>query len=864
LRQLAEKLSDRLKSEVPVDEFRGDESVCAELVHDNICRVVEGRLRFAHDLFGDWARQRQLLSQGADLKSYLMSRLDCPPWQKALRLLSLHLLERRNDLSDWQLKLADFTDDSHTSKLARDLFLEAAVFAADPVPLLEKLWPELVANEGKLLQRFLKRFLHSATVPDFRVIEYFQKENPDLVIEVAARYRLPYFPFWFSVLSWLHTHLEDVTALTPDEVAEVGRLWLAIADGKLLDRKLAAELVVRNAEKMLPLEMSRNGHLRDTDAKAIYEAALAASGDIPERMAKLVLKLSGRLALDPADIPADVEPGYLGKRLKYTGRIIPSDYIEDDPPQPWPEGPKRSISGGFQQAFLHGNAALPLITHQPVVAAEATLALLISWPRTKIRHSPYGPDIQANRHGFQFLHPDDSFYTSGPFLLFLRHHEPLPMASFHPHELVDSQFDGFAAQTVPVFWAEKPQSREWRETVLQLALSPRLKTVALLCRASAEQRERLGNAFRDLKTFLLHIAAARIQEQRQQFKDKKLFDFNKWLEEWGGKFVEGSMPSTPNKWTEVAIPTEFPNYRRSPHDRDVPRRNFDLDLDFLLWAFSWISPLNSAQDDQERAEWIWFEREALDCVLRTFPENIGDDKEYANTPYEVDRQVFDRIAALLPQLRTNEQPADFWKPILNLGGAAHYWVDDFINSFLSAGLQMVPVSPTFVRIWEAMIEYAFASPQWTGRRFRLREIWRALLGQDWVIRSLWTKEQQPVVAEMKPYIERWAKELLCDAHELTIFFHFVETDAAQFLVSDALDWVAPLLKDADEWFWRREEDRNSFASFLSVAWDRHWTMIKRNPRALEGFKSLAAKLAAHQNPLSLEISSRVATGMSSD
>jgi signal transduction histidine kinase len=86
--------------------------------------------------------------------------------------------------------------------------------------------------------------------------------------------------------------------------------------------------------------------------------------------------------------------------------------------------------------------------------------------------------------------------------------EPPPMASYHPHENVDFQFDGFAAQTVPVFWAEQPQSREWRQAVFQLALSRRLKTVALLCRASAEERSRLGRAFHDLQSLLFQCAAA--------------------------------------------------------------------------------------------------------------------------------------------------------------------------------------------------------------------------------------------------------------------------------------------------------------------------------------------------------------------
>ena len=37
--------------------------------------------------------------------------------------------------------------------LAHDLLLESVIFAADPLPLLERLWPDLAANDGQLLRR---------------------------------------------------------------------------------------------------------------------------------------------------------------------------------------------------------------------------------------------------------------------------------------------------------------------------------------------------------------------------------------------------------------------------------------------------------------------------------------------------------------------------------------------------------------------------------------------------------------------------------------------------------------------------------------------------------------------------------------
>lgn len=1211
VRLLAERLSDKLETELSMDEFRGDERLCSALARQGILSLTEGRLRFAHDLFADWARQRHLLAQASNLKAYLEPRLDNPLWQKALRLLGLHLVERTDDLNDWRRLLAEFADTGHTSQLARDLLLEAVIFASDPGPLLEKLWPELAAKQGELLGRFLRRFLHSATIPDFRSVEFFQKEEPDFVTEIAARQRLPYVPYWFPILNWLSAHTDEVIAFSGKEIAHVAKLWLTVADGKLLDRGPTAELAVRNAERIVPLEFVRDRHLDDDAAKAIYEAALAAAGDLPERVVKLTLTLAGRRSLEKDEMPPDADAELLGQESALSGEVIHSELAED-PPQPWPDGPQRPVSRAFQETFLQGGPAVPLIVHQPSAAAEATLALLISWPRTRIIRRRRGPSTLADKYGFQFRHPDDSFYTSGPFLLFFRqqpehavsmvlrlvnfatarcidaffcgneanasvripfeageriwigdwrvfywfryplitahvvgaalmalekwlyecldagrpvhnvieailagaksvafagvlvcvgkrhpdlltgplrdllavrefhlweavesmqyrnitatgfgfgdarirrrlkleweqmpHREiglhdlccqlfltkagtravferirliwkarsseatpfseealswlrwaakfdpenyskktsdgrilwefalpenlrdkhaeeqahgeqvamqlplwsrtlvdreqalpeaqledvwrilqevaarPLPdedeeeprsqflhplhsvagliavlvvlhrawlrqhperekwcrekleailrgppqMVSFDPYEPVDCQFDGFAAQVVPIYWADDPNSAVWREHVVSLALCPRLRTVALLCRAAAANASQLGEAFRDLQTFLLHMSVARLKDRRQRYCDKKAFDWQGWIKDWRSKFVSRALPPLPKSWQDIAVPEDIRRHRRGPGNRDVPRRDFDLDLDFLLCAFSWLGPVEQTAPGTERADWIQFEREVLSCVLRTFPAEIGDAHEYDGTPYETDRHVFQRVTATLLRLRPDEGPAEFWQPILELGPAAHYWVSDFLNSFLTAGLQQSPVSHAFIRTWKSMLQFAFASPKWSGtRRFHSGEIWQHLLGQDWVIRSLWVKEHEPLLIEVKAYFERWAKEQLHHCRELRTFFHFLETEAASCLVCDGLAWATPLLRGADKWFWQYEDDRDAFASFLRLIWEKHWTTVRRNSVAVEGFKTLAAKLAAYQNPLALEISTRVASG----
>jgi hypothetical protein len=432
------------------------------------------------------------------------------------------------------------------------------------------------------------------------------------------------------------------------------------------------------------------------------------------------------------------------------------------------------------------------------------------------------------------------------------------MHVYSSHERVNTQFDGFVATVIPIFWTEEPNSPFWRQQIASFSLSPRLETVATLCKAAAAQRAKLGIAFKELQTFFLQLSVGRLKARRQQYREKKDFDWSAFVSEWVTRFIERTLPEAPNSWTEIAAPPIREAYRFNRDERDIARFDEDVDLDFLLHAFSWIGRVDTAISEGERSDWIKFEREALNCVLRTFPRDIDQNQEYDGTPYETDRAIFSRIAILLPLLRSEESPDEFWKSILNLSSAAHYWVNDFLNSFLSQGLTSPPPTRAFILLWQSMVDYAFKAPEWSrGFRYRLDEVWHHLLGLDWVIRSLWTKELESLVLEMKPYFERWAKERLDDENDLRAFFRLLETPAATFLVCDALEWINPILHQDNDWFWHRGEDRDAFASFLVFVWDNQWPEVKKRPLALQGFRTLAAKLASYQNPLAMEISSQL-------
>jgi hypothetical protein len=221
---LGEKQGDSMRTETPLTDFPpADLPPLDELIQDRICVSREGRAAFHHERYGDWARQRVLLSRIQDLNAYLGNRISTPTWHPAIRLLGLHLLEQSGDIDRWKsVFTAAAKSGDNSPSLLQDLLLEAVIFASSPEPLLQRLWPELTANKGFWLKRLLARFLHVATLPH----PMMAKVMPEAAIEASAALRVPYWPYWLPILGFLSNHRGDLLAHAPRQTAEIVICWL--------------------------------------------------------------------------------------------------------------------------------------------------------------------------------------------------------------------------------------------------------------------------------------------------------------------------------------------------------------------------------------------------------------------------------------------------------------------------------------------------------------------------------------------------------------------------------------------------------------------------------------------------------------
>ena len=78
-------------------------------------------------------------------------------------------------------------------------------------------------------------------------------------------------------------------------------------------------------------------------------------------------------------------------------------------------------------------------------------------------------------------------------------------------------------------------------------------------------------------------------------------------------------------------------------------------------------------------QWIAIHRELLELELAYLRnEKRKNNGEIQGTPDEFELWIFTLIARLIPKLKADEKPEEFWKPIFDLGASAHYWIDRFL------------------------------------------------------------------------------------------------------------------------------------------------------------------------------------------
>ncbi len=351
-----------------------------ELLSCDLLIVRDNRISFQHDLFGDWTRLQSLKQHVNDFATFVNLKLASPFWNRSVRLYGLHLLELDATGECWFKTISDLSVAENGSD-AQDLMLEAVFHASNPKPLFERTWTYLVANDGELLKRMLRRFLHTGTISNQSLVALGESEIQKM--RYATKNRLPYWTFWQPMISLLYEHKTQVLELVPALLAEIAYTWLSFAriylqQNELTSIKEAADMAITLAEMMLDNEESYKLNTEEVSPTA-FKSALMSYEQFPDRVRNFVLKASGRIERKKRE---NIFPGNPQKHSTYRPMLsIPGRYRKKlENVLTWTDGPVVVGNKHFEKICLKEQSLLPLILSNPELAAEILLALLIETP----------------------------------------------------------------------------------------------------------------------------------------------------------------------------------------------------------------------------------------------------------------------------------------------------------------------------------------------------------------------------------------------------------------------------------------------------------------------------------------------------
>ncbi len=456
--------------------------------------------------------------------------------------------------------------------------------------------------------------------------------------------------------------------------------------------------------------------------------------------------------------------------------------------------------------------------------------------------------------------------------------------------IVEWGWDCFVAEILAVEWAENPNDVEISFLVSSMVFTFHYKAVQKLFDKCAGYRETLGVRFLQLRRLLIEWAF--VSERVQMAGGHGLFQndlngerkFNKNVQEWIEKrvdlFTDGTLPSSIEKWSDCDDKRRFKKL-----DKLIkPIGGYNLDMELVLYANSWMGSLDLAKNDKEREDWITFWREALFQALariKPIPEEVpfwrktldfvlrkktdvelyeaGDDNH--GMPYPAEESILKNVAMIIQFFRDDEHPELLWKEVLDLPFQYHYWIESFLNDYHEYVLRTGNVQEQYSTILNQMFEFLnerFAN-KFDTQRFLGYELWDSLLGIDSMYHRFWTASLQHAVQRNSELFEKWVKLNPKRNRWSYNFLYWLTSDAAEPIILQALVWLERAYYESSKQKYNLsdKETETALARLLGHIWTTHSGQLKEKAETFNAFKKLLSELVRRQSDIALDLSSKI-------
>jgi len=236
-----------------------------------------------------------------------------------------------------------------------------------------------------------------------------------------------------------------------------------------------------------------------------------------------------------------------------------------------------------------------------------------------------------------------------------------------------------------------------------------------------------------------------------------------------------------------------------------------------------------------------------------------DDKSRDSVPSELVTWWLQRIATLTMELAP-EKAKQWWQPVMDLGIAAHYWVDSFVSSFFITGATTAGSPDRFQQRWQPLIEYALSSTVWQKQGYRdyrrsrtMSEIMGLRTGASYVGDGAYTG----VITALRDHFQQWSMLWLHNNESANAFAAFLGKPSAKMIVADGIMWLSGAVANYSEYDWRESGLTSNLALALQRAWKEDRNAVAKEGPFRDAFFALLSLLVQKQEEVAVVLQREV-------
>ena len=434
----------------------------------------------------------------------------------------------------------------------------------------------------------------------------------------------------------------------------------------------------------------------------------------------------------------------------------------------------------------------------------------------------------------------------------------------------------FAAEALPLLWADSPRDSEIRSAIAHLACHGPQKIVEVLVVGTCRIRGRLADDHKRLLGAVLRRAGLsphlrRAESYREcSVGENQDVDWEKEVERLKGELTdleEGlvnatAVPRIPSL-EEVAPVPPSPDSGFEIYGGRRKRAARSIAENLAVAAYRGLPIPEPGEPEPWLGAWISVARDVAASLAQPGDETS---MEPQRNPGVLDRYLVERLADSVAAVCDRGLARPLWEPIIKLGASAAVWVTDFCHQWALHALHP-QASNTVVGSWIDMIDLALQSPRWAGGSrgtavdHDAGKLWRALLGLDRASHDVWIGELGSRVEQLEARLEAWARTHISNADNARAFAQFLTLPAASGLLLNGLVWLHDAAVEAGEEFWRwpyrAEATEDAIVSLLDHVWRKPRTALRSLREATDAFRDLLEMLLSRQNPEAQELATRV-------